>query len=99
MLKGLSVLGSADAPLGTDRKTDVYTQSLRRSLVAGYKLLLENHPEAAGAVAKHLSSWRVSALTDQLHKIRAQELKVSEKTSLALESYLAMADDFPRLAL
>lgn len=99
VLKGLSVLGITDNTTLIDRETYEKMKTLRRSLLEGYRLLLENHPPLAGAVARHLANWRINALTDQLRAISEREVRIDEGSKLAIESYLAMSSGFAPLSL
>jgi len=99
VLKGLSVLGITDKAAIIDRETHRKTVELRRSLVEGYQVLLENHPQLAGAVARHLANLQINALTAQLGAIYKQEKAISEGSRFVIQSYLAVSPLFPRLAL
>jgi hypothetical protein len=66
---------------------------LRTVIIDAYGLLLEQHPELAGYVAKDLYDWKVTRFVPRLREILNSSVGLDEASQLALAVYLSRADE------
>lgn len=66
---------------------------LRTVIVDAYELLLEQHPELAGHVAKDLYDWKVTRFAPRLREILNSSVGLDEASKVAVAMYLSSTDE------